>query len=240
MLLDKLQKEAHIWFAIPNNIRDSRIIAEFLSWLSAEEITKHDRFHFSEDRHQYLVSHALARNVLSKYLEKRPSDLKFHYKENGKPEVLLSKNDPIIRFNLSHTAGLAACMVTLNDDCGIDAEAIVNKTASLDVAHSMFSDNEFEHLKSLTGRRYLEEFFIRWTLREAYVKALGQGVDYLFNELQFNVINDRDIEVTFLGELGDACQYWQFQIIRPTPNHIVTTAIKSQRKKKKHIITSWI
>ena len=240
MLLDKLQKEAHIWLAIPDNIKDSGIIAGFLSLLSTEEINKHNRFHFSEDRHLYLVSHALVRNVLAKYLEKQPADLKFHYSENGKPEVLLNKNDPIIRFNLSHTPGLAACIVTINDDCGIDAETIVNKTASLDIARSMFSDSEFEHLKSLNGRSYLEEFFTRWTLREAYVKALGQGIDYPINKLLFNRTNDRDIDVSFQGERGDACQNWQFQIIRPTPNHIVTTAIKGENKKHRRIVSSWI
>lgn len=240
MLLDKLQKEAHIWFAIPDNTKNSGVIAKLLSLLSVEEINKHNRFHFSEDRHLYLVSHALVRNVLAKYLEKQPADLKFHYTEHGKPEVCLSKSDPILRFNLSHTAGLAACIVTINDDCGIDAEAIVNKTASLDIAHSMFSDSEFEHLKSLSGRSYLEEFFTRWTLREAYVKALGQGVDHLTNKLLFNITNDRDIDVSFQGERGDACQYWQFQVMRPTPNHIVTTAIKSENKKQRRIISSWI
>ena len=240
MLLDKLQKEAHIWFAIPNFIKNSREITRLLSLLSVEEINKHNRFHFAEDRHLYLVSHALVRNVLAKYLEKQPADLKFHYTEHGKPEVWLSKNDPIIRFNLSHTPGLAACIVTINDDCGIDAEAIVNKTASLDVAHLMFSDGEFEHLKSLNGRRYLEEFFTRWTLREAYVKALGQGIDYPTNKLLFNIINDGEIDVSFQGEHGDTCQYWQFQVMRPTPDHIVTTAIKGKNKKQKRIISSWI
>lgn len=237
MLLDKLQKEeAHIWFAIPSKIKNSKVIAKLLSLLSAEEINKHNRFLFSEDRHLYLVSHALVRNVLAKYLEKQPADLIFHYTEHGKPEVWLSKNDPIIRFNLSHTAGLAACIVTMNDDCGIDAEAIVNKTASLDVAHLMFSDSEFEHLKSLTGRSYLEEFFTRWTLREAYVKALGRGVDYPTNKLLFNIKSDRDIEVSCQGKRGDTCQYWQFQIMRPTPNHIVTTAIKGKNKEQRRII----
>jgi 4'-phosphopantetheinyl transferase len=240
MLLEKLQREAHIWLTIPDNIKNSGVITQLLSLLSAEEIKKHNRLYFSADRHLYLVSHALVRKVLAKYLEKQPADLKFHYVENGKPEILLSKNDPIIRFNLSHTAGLAACIVTMNDDCGIDAEAIVNKTASLDIAHSMFSDSEFEHLKSLTGRSYLEEFFTRWTLREAYVKALGQGIDYPINQLLFNIKDDSDIDVSFQGKLGDACQFWQFQVMRPTADHIVTTAIKGKNKKQRRIISNWI
>lgn len=240
MTLDKLQKEAHVWFVIPENIRESKIISEFFSLLSTEEINRHNRFYFSEDRHRYLVSHAFVRRVLSKYLEKHPGDLKFHYTENGKPEILSNQYDQIVRFNLSHTIGLTVCIVTMNDDCGIDTEKIDNKTASIDVARLMFSESEFKFLEYLSGRTYLEEFFTRWTLREAYVKALGHGIDYPTNKLLFNIVDDKNIRVS-IDDVNDAVsQYWQFQTMRPTSNHIVSIALKNENKVQKRIICSWL
>lgn len=237
--LNNLQEEAHVWLVVPENITNKSIIAEFFSILSLEEIHKHNRFHFPEDRHRYLVSHAFLRKILSQYLNQQPGDLKFYYSENGKPEVSLSKNDPLIRFNLSHTAGLTACIVTINDDCGIDAEAIVHKTASLDVARLMFSDSEFKFIENLSGRTYLEEFFTRWTLREAYVKALGLGIDYPTNKLLFKIVDDKNISVAIEKANDTICQFWQFRTMQPTSNHTVSIAIKNKNKVQKSIICSW-
>ena len=240
MIIDKLQTEAHVWFVIPENIRDNKVITEFFSLLSTEEINKHNRFHFKEDKHQYLVSHAFVRSVLSKYLDKQPGDLKFHNTKNGKPEILLNHSNRLVRFNLSHTKGLTVCIVTMNDDCGIDTEKIDNKTASIDVARLMFSESEFEFIKNLSGSTYLKEFFTRWTLREAYVKALGLGIGYPTNKLLFNIVDDNNIGL-LIEETNDAiCQYWQFHTMQPTSNHIVSIAIKNQYIVQKRLIFRWL
>ena len=240
MQFNKLQNEAHVWLVSPESIQNSRVITQFFSLLSTEEIKKHNRFHFPEDKHRYLVSHAFVRQVLSKYLNKQPGELEFHYTRNGKPEVLLNQNDQIVRFNLSHTKGLTACIVTINDACGIDTEKIDHKTASIDVARLMFSNSEFKFLKSLSGHSFLAEFFSRWTLREAYVKALGHGIDYPTNKLLFNIKNNQEIEISFQGKTNEAFQHWQFQIMQPTSEHMVTIAIQSNSKKLKSIICKWL
>jgi 4'-phosphopantetheinyl transferase len=157
--------------------------------LSTQEIERYERFNFDKDRHNYLVSHALLRHALSKYSAViTPSQWQFSSNAHGKPELQQSvtpdTDAPVIRFNLTHTDGLCACVVTLNKTCGIDAENIHRQNNLAAVARRMFADEELKMLHQSADEK--QQFFNFWTLREAYVKALGTGLagsskDYYFS-----------------------------------------------------------
>ncbi|HHJ16203.1 MAG TPA: 4'-phosphopantetheinyl transferase superfamily protein [Gammaproteobacteria bacterium] len=224
MLIDTLHQEAHVWSCIPESVQGDTTLHRLKSLLSDEELDQHRRFHFPADSHRYLVSHALVRRALSSYIDIPPSDWHFSRNEHGRPEIA-NPGLPPLRFNLTHTDGLACCLVTLVDDCGIDAEKIRDRHNPVAIAARMFSPAEHAGLLQLQGKEQLEDFFRRWTLREAYVKARGIGLSLPTRKLHFQIRNTGAIEVGFDDSIDDDGDNWMFQLWQSGPEHIVATAI---------------
>ncbi len=233
--LERLQHESHVWFTVPESIQDRAILRGFLAMLAEDETQRHNRFHIPEDRHRFLVSHALVRRVLSRYCALAPKEWHFSRSEHGKPEICNPEADGL-RFNLTHTAGLAACVVNLSGECGIDAEKVTGRHDPLGVARRMFSQAEYLHQKRLSGQAQLDYFFQRWTLREAYVKARGIGIRFPTRKLFFHVYADDRISVEFDPDIDDCGENWQLQLLRPTARHIAAVAVAHPGEQFKTIV----
>jgi len=239
MLIDKLNQEAHVWFSRPESVQDKEVLQDLTATLSNQELDKYRRLHFQQDRHRYLVSHALVRKTLSRYIDRPPADWCFSRGEHGRPEIA-NPGTPPLRFNLTHTVGLVGCIVTRNNDCGIDAERITARHATPGIAERMFSETEYRELRRLEGQESLEYFFTRWTLRESYVKALGIGISFPTRKLTFSVNRENSVEISLHPELEDQRINWQFQLFKPTAEHIVATAIRRNSEMDKRIVTRFI
>jgi len=235
MLLDKLRNEAHLWVVRPEMITSKMILEASMDALSDQEQERYRRFRFAEDRHRYLVSHAFVRNVLSQYAEIAPAAWVFSQSDHGRPEVA-NPGLSDIRFNLSHTSGLAACLVTSACDCGVDVERVHIRHSPVDVAKRMFSNAEAEYMQRLEGQDQLNYFFTRWTLREAYTKALGTGIAFPTHKLNFVIRSATDIDIEFQADIEDNQEHWQFEIFYLSDEHVAATAIKRPNQNDMKII----
>jgi len=234
LMLERLNQETHVWYVKPETIHDRKVLDACMGTLSEQEREQCRRFHFPDDSHHYLVSHALVRYALSAYLDIRPHEWVFSLSDHGRPE-LANPGVPPIRFNLSHTKGLAACVVNLSGDCGVDVEKIVARHNPVGVAKRMFSTAEYEHMLQLYGHEQLEYFFTRWTLREAYVKARGIGISFPVHKLNFTVESDSDIKIGFQPDIQDDGGDWQFQLLPLSTGHAASVAIR--REVDRSIVT---
>lgn len=116
--------------------------------------------------------------------------------EHGKP-FLAQRDD--VRFNLSHADGIAACIVS-DRECGIDCEKV--REYRPNVARRVFTPEEQAMLgaEPESGRDLL--FFRLWTLKEAFVKALGRGISYPMNTVGFSFAD---------GYISCTEQGWRFR-----------------------------
>ncbi|KAK9921309.1 hypothetical protein M0R45_029824 [Rubus argutus] len=131
-----------------------------------------------------LLARALVRTTIARYTNDRVDPRSLNFKKNGygKPEVEWQIADdwqpPALQFNISHTSSLIACGVTVDSPIGIDVEEKQRKLKHhiLAFARRYFSSHEVEHLTSISDIEIQRQQFIKlWTLKEAYVKALGRG-----------------------------------------------------------------
>ncbi len=113
--------EVHVWYARVDLIGDAAL-AQYHSLLSRNEADRRNRYRFETDRRLFLVSHALLRLGLSRYVDVAPTGWRFVQNGYGKPEIAQPRTDPPLRFNLSHTRGMAALAVTLGREIGVDVE----------------------------------------------------------------------------------------------------------------------
>lgn len=102
--------------------------------------------------------------------------------ENGKPYL---KNYPQIQFNISHCDRLAACAFDAGP-VGVDVE-LPGYFAEILIRKAL-SDEEKDFLERMaTTKELRQEWFFRfWTLKEAFVKMTGTGVDAPLKEISFS------------------------------------------------------
>lgn len=192
--------------AAPDVISAELARARYLAHLSPAERAQHDRFRFDDDRHTYLVAHALVRSTLGSMLGVAPSALEFEVGEHGKPELRRAPSS--LRFNLSHTRGLVACAVTRGDDLGVDVEQIERKLEIESLARSVFSEAEQAAVRALAGLAQRERFFRHWTLKEAYLKALGVGISLPLRSLHVELAEGQAPCLVFHPPLQDDARSW--------------------------------
>src|SRR5262245_40019904 len=140
--LELSASEVHVWLAVPADICDSELLRRYAELLSPEERERHGRFYFARHQHDFLVSHALVRTVLSRYHQTQPAEWTFRKNEYGRPEIARSEPLGDIRFNLSHTDGLVAVAVVRACEVGIDVESTLRSGATVEIADRYFSPAE--------------------------------------------------------------------------------------------------
>lgn len=200
--------EALVVCAVPEAISPELARARYLALLSAVEQKQHGRFRFDDDRHTYMVAHALVRTTLGAMLGVPPQELGFEIGEHGKPELKHAAAGDL-RFNLSHTRGLVACGVTRTDDIGVDVEQIDRKLEIDNLAGSVLSEDEQAALVPLAGSAKRERFFRHWTIKEAYVKAIGRGISLPLRSLHVEIQPARAPQLVFRPPFeDDARAFW--------------------------------
>lgn len=216
--------EIHLWFCFHGDAGSSELTAACRALLSAQELSKQERFHFARDRHRHLLTRTLVRSVLSRYAPVAPQTWQFATNAFGRPRIDTSdvREAVGLNFNLSHADGLIVLAVARNIELGVDTENTERK-AALDVANHYFSPAEAQALDALPPALQAERFFALWTLKEGYIKARGLGLQIPLDSFGFAL----DVPGTISFALADshrgddAAQRWNFWQLRPAPNHLV-------------------
>jgi len=155
---------------------DSSLEAHRRSILSADELARASRFHFRVHANRFITGRMAIRTILGAYLGISPRDLAFEQTQYGRPFLSAALNPLMLSFNLSHSQDLGVFAISPHKCLGIDVEAIRPDFGGEDVAESHFAPAEFQELLSLPEAQRPQAFFNCWTRKEAYVKALGAGL----------------------------------------------------------------
>jgi 4'-phosphopantetheinyl transferase len=217
--------EVHVWIVEPERITDPGLQASYRDLLDAPEREKQQRFHFERHRLQYLVSHALVRLTLSRYAPVPPEAWSFAANTYGRPEIR-GEEKPWLRFNLSHTDGMALCAVARDVDVGADVEDAERRGETVGIADSFFAPAEVAALRALPEHAQRERFFDYWTLKEAYIKARGMGLSLPLDQFAFGLEAGRPARISFDPRLVDEPSHWQFVRFRPSTRHAAALAVR--------------
>jgi len=227
VLFNQLQTEAHIWFFRDDvQLSDEQSVV-YLSQLSVVERQRYQKFYYDDGKKSYLITHILLRIALSKYADVPVEAWQFICNEHGKPEIARVADLPEISFNITHTNGLCACVITRSAAVGIDAENINRRCKYKGLAKRMFSDDENEALD--VSKNPYQQFYNFWTLREAYVKALGTGLSGSSKDFSFTMGgNDKCVSINHVNQSAEDDNH-QFALYKPTDDHVLSVAIMKQK-----------
>lgn len=229
--------DIHVWCVFCDAITDPQLLSRYHSLLNENEKSQHRRFYFEKHRHQYLVTRALVRSVLSLY-EKRVTPEQWQFKKNNYGKPYISNIDLVthLRYNLSHTDELIVMAVILNQEIGIDVEYLPRLGMMSDIANKFFSPHEAKQLQGLREEQKINRFCDLWTLKEAYIKACGMGLSIPLNHFSYSFSPDGKISIDFIPEREDLPELWQFWQICPSDRHKISMALKSNEIIKAYSI----
>ena len=190
--------------------------------LSADERERADRFHFERDRRRFVTARGLLRVLLGRYLDVDPADLLFGYGPRGKPFLA----GAALRFNVSHSSGLALLAFTRERELGIDVERERSMTEWEDIARHYFSAREGAELRSLPAQEREAAFFRCWTRKEAFIKATGDGLSRPLDAFDVTVGRPARL-LRVLGE-PEGARRFRLEDLRPAPGFAAALAIDGE------------
>jgi 4'-phosphopantetheinyl transferase len=159
--------DVHVWRHVLDHPLEG-----FLELLQPDEIDRANRFYFERDRKRFVIARGFLRVLLGRYLQSDPQGLMFSYGPHGKPWLAHGS----LRFNMSHSHGMALYALTEGREIGVDVEHVRADFTSDDIARRFFSPFEVENLCGLPDAERIDGFFRCWTRKEAYIKATGRGL----------------------------------------------------------------
>jgi 4'-phosphopantetheinyl transferase len=205
-------------------------ILRLAACLSMDERMRADRFMFDRDRHVFIAAHALLRHVLGVALGDHA--LRFRIERYGKPE-LDGMFDGAVRFNLSHTHGMAVCAVCRHYPVGIDVEAIDRNVDVEALARRFFAPAEYDRIAAAAPAARGEIFFRLWTLKEAIIKAIGDGLSLPLKDFAFTL---DPLSLTIAPQHGEDASSWHVAEYTPTATHRMALALRRPPGAKLNVI----
>ncbi len=201
--------------------------------LTPDEVTRADRFHFQKDRDHFIVARGILRLILSRYLEMEPGHLRFCYGAHGKPALAACSRDEMLRFNLPHSKGLAIYSITRGCEIGVDVEYMREDFPGFEIAEQFFSPGEVATLRALAPNRRQEAFFTFWTLKEAYLKAQGQGLALPLDQLDVSEFSEGPAPSVADNDGLQPLSGWTLQKFAPAAGYIGALAVKGEAREVK-------
>ena len=216
-----LNNDVHIW-TMPAKASDA-VVAQFERVLSEDEAQRAARFRFSHLRDSFVITHGVLRHLLGRYLGVDPPRICFSYGDKGKPGVASAAN---LQFNLTHSGDMAAVAFTTGCQLGIDAEHIRPVEEMQQIANHYFASEESAELMLLPENEREPAFFRCWTRKEAYIKAIGDGLSCALDSFQVTLLPNVPPRLVHIGGDRVAAEMWSLHDLCLSPDYAAALAYR--------------
>jgi 4'-phosphopantetheinyl transferase len=214
-----------VWHAASSSNLPGRIERTCEDWLDDEDRRRADLFRQPTSRNQHVVGRGMVRRLLGADAID-PQAIRFAAEPHGKPFVTqpAAAKRP---FNLAHTNGLVLCGLGTAQHrlVGIDVERLDRQTDP-QLAERYFSRPEVDYLRQCKQEAVRRTTFLKiWTLKEAFIKAIGTGLQTPLSDFAFGSLDSDTPTIEMLDpSLGQESQ-WQFFSFEPRPGFIAAIAV---------------
>lgn len=217
--------DVHVW-RIPLD-PPPPLLTDLSAALSADERSRAARFRFDIHRTRFTAGRAVLRHLLASYLKMRPDEVSFRYSAHGKPSLAGSAADSGLRFNFSNAGGMALAAFVLDREVGVDLEELKRVADFAAIAERYFSAAENEAMRALPPESRDAAFFTCWTRKEAYIKALGEGLSVPLDSFDVTLAPGEPPRLLATrGETGGAPR-WSLHALDPGPGYVGALAVEA-------------
>ncbi|HYH80967.1 MAG TPA: 4'-phosphopantetheinyl transferase superfamily protein [Longimicrobium sp.] len=216
--------EVHVWrasLALPPGE-----LAALHEVISDEERLRAGRFRFEVHRDRFIAGRGIQRRVLARYLGAGPAALRYRLAHHGKPALDGPWAAADLRFNVSNAEDGLLIAVTPGRELGVDLEAVRTLGDRDDVARRFFSIPENEVYDSIPECDRDAAFFTCWTRKEAYIKALGEGLSMPLDCFDVTLRPGEPARLLATRGNPDQAARWTLRELDPGPGWIGALAVE--------------
>jgi 4'-phosphopantetheinyl transferase len=215
--------------------------------LSDEERARHDRYRHERDRHLHLTARLMTRTILSRCVpDVPPRDWKFCPGPHGKPAIT-GPESPAGRwhFNVTHTEGVVVLAVSEGAAVGVDVERVDRHTNFEGLARRFFAAEEAAAIEAADESRRAALFYRIWTLKEAYVKAIGKGLAHPLDAFWFDPPDRFEPSPRLIVKTGENAAHfepaWQARVSQagPAGEWVVSTVAAADAMSQNQDAAEW-
>jgi 4'-phosphopantetheinyl transferase len=214
--------EVHIWF---DSLDVSRqILAERYAVLNGEERARARRYGHDKVRERFVAGRGWLRCLLASYLGCEPGDVEFGTGPHGKP-FLVDDAGSGLSFNLAHSGGMAVCAIGWDRRVGVDIEEIRPDRATDELAKRFFAAGEWQALAALPARERVVAFFRCWSRKEAFIKAIGEGLSFPLEAFEVSLgPGEPPALLTIRGDT-EAARHWSLHELPAPAGYVSALAV---------------
>jgi 4'-phosphopantetheinyl transferase len=196
--------------------------------LSPDEREHTSRFRFERDRRRFVACRGAVRALIGSLTGSHPSAICFEYGPSGKPE-LDGALAGALAFNVSHSEDVAFCAVAPNGPIGVDGERLRDLPDLDSIAAHFFSPLERAFIRDAAVVVRVNRFFYLWTLKEAWLKAKGEGLSGPLTE--FEIVPGPDGNPNLrASRCGVPSDQWRLRSFYPVPGWIGAIATRDEAR----------
>jgi 4'-phosphopantetheinyl transferase len=162
-------------------------VAQLLGLLSHDEQKRALRLVTRQLACRFTICRAAVRTILADYLSLGPSDVTFLHGPRGKPYLRSAGDENKLMFNVSHSGDLALVAVAMDREVGVDVEQIRPIRHVRNLVDRCLGRSERRAFLARDEADRVKLFLRYWTHKEAYLKALGEGLRIPLADVQFDV-----------------------------------------------------
>lgn len=197
------------------------VAAVWAASLPETERTRFGKYRHAGSAHEFLAGRLLARRWLASVTGTPAHAIRLVEGPRGRPVVA----DPAttIQFNLAHSGGVVACILSDSRDAGVDVEFLARRPVPPDLWHRFCAPSEIADIEAQSSDHRQHRFLTYWTLKEAYLKARGLGIAVHLADVQFSLTGAHPT-IGFRESLAGTSSAWAFGMLPAGPQHLISWA----------------
>ncbi len=206
------------------------MVADFRALLSEDEGARADKFRFEKGRNEFTITRGVLRSLLGSFLGVAPAELRFSYSAHGKPQ-LEGHFRNALEFNVSHSDGMAIVCLAQQSRLGVDIEKVRLDFEHPRIAERFFSDHEREQLRNLSPEEIPYAFFRCWTRKEAFIKALGEGLSHPLHQFDVELRANKPAALLSTRPDPDEASRWNLFDIPVPAGYLAALAMEDSPRR---------
>jgi 4'-phosphopantetheinyl transferase len=170
--------------------------------------------------------------LLGNYLGINPNKIEFEYGDCGKPRLAASMGNNALQFNVSHSQEYALYGFTNHHLIGVDVEYLREMGNITEVARRFFTHREFQLITNLTNKEQHKAFFQLWTIKEAYLKAIGTGLSGSLTDIEMIFDPAKRPKLLAIEENIATVGNWSMYHFAPAANYVAAIIVNTKTPKQ--------
>jgi 4'-phosphopantetheinyl transferase len=152
----------------------------------------------------------------------------FSYSKHSKPSLGPEHESAKIKFNISHSGGITLLAFARGREIGVDVEQVRSDFDVQAIARRFFSSSEQKHLADLPVEKSVEAFFRCWTRKEAYIKAIGDGLSLPLSQFDVSLESGESDALLATRPDGSEAGHWLLREVPGGPGYIAALCVRGR------------